>query len=178
MTVLENGDFLLAATPVAGKGRTAQHTAALALAKALLTAAGAGTARICRDRKGRPYAEGAAGIDFNWAHTDTLAVCALSRTVRVGVDAEPIAGSPASAEKLAKRYFAPRERAFYENAADPARAFLTVFTRKEAFAKYTGAGLAATIVLDTMAPDFETAHGVRFAVFEHAGHLITVCRGA
>jgi 4'-phosphopantetheinyl transferase len=82
-------------------------------------------------------------LAFNLAHSDDVALFALARGGRVGVDVERIRGDVADAQ-LAERYFSKREAA--ELAAlssdQRERAFFQAWTRKEAYLKATGEGLA------------------------------------
>lgn len=88
-------------------------------------------------------AEGTEAPHFNVAHADGLALYAVARGRRVGVDLErmrPIA----DAEQIAARFFAPRECAALAAMAPDARLrpFFACWTRKEAYVKATGDGLS------------------------------------
>lgn len=82
-------------------------------------------------------------LEFNLAHSGGLALFALARHRRVGVDVELIRPNVAH-NRLAARFFAPLEQA--QLRALPAEAQLAAFfacwTRKEAFVKARGEGLA------------------------------------
>jgi 4'-phosphopantetheinyl transferase len=82
-------------------------------------------------------------LEFNLAHSGRLALFAVARGRRVGVDVEQIRPNVAC-EKLAVRFFAPEEQA--QLLALPAdlriEAFFACWTRKEAFVKARGEGLA------------------------------------
>lgn len=84
-----------------------------------------------------------APFDFNLSHSAERVVVALSRAVPVGVDVEAL-DREVEVEALAARFFAPEEAAAL--AALPegerARAFLAVWTRKEAYLKAQGTGLS------------------------------------
>jgi 4'-phosphopantetheinyl transferase len=99
---------------------------------------------------------GSADLRFNVAHSDGLALYAVTRGRDVGVDVERVRPDLAWRE-LAERYFAPTEVAELV-ALPPARqrlAFFTCWTRKEAYVKALGLGLS--VPLDgfavTLAPD-------------------------
>ena len=153
----------------------AQSETAHRLVGELLTAAGHGDAAWHKDENGRPTV-GKSGLDVSITHTTGLVFCALlvAEEARLGIDAEVLRPHP-HASRLATRYFGPCEKALV--AADPApRAFLTCFTKKEAFAKYRGDGLAHHLSGDdTAAPDFEAQNGVRFFCMEREGALLTLC---
>ncbi len=159
-----------------------QSAAAHALLADVLAEQGISDAKIERTTAGRPYLSGRNGVDFNLTHTKGLVACAIalgeSEECRVGVDAETIEGRFASSRltALVQRFFAPLERAAFQKATDPQRAFAALFTRKEAYAKYSGEGLSQHLQkTDTMAPDFCVSRGVRFVSREVEGHLLTLC---
>jgi len=82
-------------------------------------------------------------VQFNLAHADSVGLVAITRTAAIGVDIERI--RPLSdMNQLVRRFFSPREnRAFQKLAAElkPA-AFFNLWTRKEAWLKATGQGIA------------------------------------
>jgi 4'-phosphopantetheinyl transferase len=93
---------------------------------------------------GKPaLADDRSGLAFNLAHADRLAVCALSREGDLGVDVERVRPIP-DAEVVARQVFSPRERAELASVPGSARlrAFFDAWTRKEAFLKALGDGLA------------------------------------
>lgn len=96
---------------------------------------------------GRPELDGEHRdrVCFNWSHSGTRAVVAVARSVQPGIDLEHVqrrAGRDVMA--LAQRFFAPAEAAAL--GALPAdargRAFLRLWTVKEAVLKAHGRGLA------------------------------------
>lgn len=89
---------------------------------------------------------GAEGCHFNVAHSDELALIAISTTAPVGVDVELIRPMP-DAEGIAERFFSPRELAALRSVALAARdaAFFRLWTRKEAWLKATGDGIAESL---------------------------------
>lgn len=104
--------------------------------------------RLIAGAHGKPHLAGGAGVRslrFNLAHADDLALVAVARGREVGVDVER--EQPERADlAVARRMFAPREAEAL--AALPpllrARAFFTLWTIREAYAKGTGLGLAGT----------------------------------
>lgn len=80
---------------------------------------------------------------FNLAHSHDLALLAVAHTRRVGVDVERV-HARANMLKIAERFFSPAERAVLR--ALPAEhqeaAFFRAWTRKEAYIKARGGGLA------------------------------------
>jgi 4'-phosphopantetheinyl transferase len=94
-------------------------------------------------------------LDFNVSHSGELAVLAVGRGRRVGVDVEKVRVNIA-AEKIAERFFSHNEvrslRSLRSDERD--RGFFRCWTRKEAYVKACGEGLQ--IALDsfdvTLAP--------------------------
>jgi 4'-phosphopantetheinyl transferase len=82
-------------------------------------------------------------ISFNLSHSHGLAVCAVAMGREVGIDVERVR-ERASCDQIAERFFSPREFAAYRkvSAEERLRAFFECWTRKEAFLKARGSGLA------------------------------------
>lgn len=76
-------------------------------------------------------------VRFNLSHSGTGAVIAVTRTLEVGVDLEWVRPRETFRD-MARRYFTPAEA----DAITDLRAFYAVWTRKEAFLKALGLGLA------------------------------------
>jgi 4'-phosphopantetheinyl transferase len=82
------------------------------------------------------------GLQFNLAHSEDLALYAISSGRTVGIDVEQI--RPGFADgTLAESFFAPREVAALRSLPprDQERAFFACWTRKEAYLKARGEGL-------------------------------------
>lgn len=94
---------------------------------------------------GRPMLDGAHGasIAFNWSHSHDQALVAIARDVLPGIDLERLRPHP-KALPIAQRYFSPDETAALEALPDGQRdrAFLELWTAKEAVLKALGRGLA------------------------------------
>lgn len=92
---------------------------------------------ICRTGKGKPYFK-ELPLQFSVSHTDDLWVCLISAGRNpVGVDIQKVKES--RQEKVAEKYFTDDEKeCMKQNGKD---AFFKIWTRKEAYAKYTGQGL-------------------------------------
>jgi len=94
---------------------------------------------------GKPTLEGSRGhIEFNVAHSEGDAIIALADGAVIGVDIEhlrPIA----DVESLARLVFSDAELRELELAPEPVLAFLNGWTRKEAYVKALGLGLAAPL---------------------------------
>ena len=93
---------------------------------------------IVNDDLGKPYIEEHENIFFNISHTHNVIAIAFSDN-RVGVDIEKEAKNSL---EIAKRFFTDKENDYITNmSADPMKAFLEIWTKKEAFIKYLGLGL-------------------------------------
>ncbi len=95
---------------------------------------------------GKPYlAEefSGSGLQFNLAHSDELALCAVTRTHEVGVDLEHVRPLP-DLRQIAARYFVTAEYQALCSLPEhqQTRAVFNGWTRKEACLKATGGGLA------------------------------------
>jgi 4'-phosphopantetheinyl transferase len=80
---------------------------------------------------------------FNLSHSRQLALVAVTRCAEIGVDVESIR-EMTSRDQLAERFFHPHEVATLLRLPDHLRAigFFNAWTRKEAFLKATGKGIA------------------------------------
>jgi 4'-phosphopantetheinyl transferase len=95
---------------------------------------------------GKPALDGpaaSAGLEFNISHSGDLALCAVTRARAVGVDVEAFRPDFATSE-VARRFFAPAEVAGLEALPPGERmeAFFACWTRKEAYIKARGTGIA------------------------------------
>jgi 4'-phosphopantetheinyl transferase len=86
------------------------------------------------------------GLSFNLAHSEDLALIAVTRIGPIGVDVEQIR-PVTDADELVARFFSPRESALFQMLPDPERnaAFFNLWTRKEAWLKATGEGIAHSL---------------------------------
>lgn len=82
-------------------------------------------------------------LNFNFSSSGKIALCAVTRKRKVGIDVEFIKGESANVE-IAGRFFSPDEiEALKEIPAElKTGAFFSVWTRKEAFIKAVGKGLS------------------------------------
>lgn len=82
------------------------------------------------------------GLHFNLSHCEDLALIAVSRAGRVGVDVERVRVLE-NAGELVAQFFAPRERVAYDRLPPEKQpqAFFNLWTRKEALLKATGDGI-------------------------------------
>lgn len=87
--------------------------------------------------RGKPYFA-AGNLHFSISHTKNFVFCALSDRP-IGIDAEETDRDIDL--RLAEKILSPTEKVQYDEAEDKRTALLTFWVLKEAYAKYTGAGL-------------------------------------
>lgn len=130
-------------------------------------------AALRREQTGRPVLQGRAER-ISFAHCDGLAVCAINADGEVGVDVEPLSRLLPHAQSVATRYFSEEEQALLRAAGEDgyAKAFLRIWTRKEALGKRLGTGL------QNQAPLLDTAvyPQERFFECEYDGCAVCVCQ--
>src|SRR5262245_4061743 len=102
--------------------------------------------RLCYNSHGKPALSGTncpQGLKFNASHSDGLLLAAVALGREIGVDVER-RRQLNDWRGLAGRFFAPREVAALDGlpSGDRERAFFTCWTRKEAYLKAQGLGLA------------------------------------
>ncbi len=106
----------------------------------------AGTLEFAAEPGGKPHLRGPRSdreVHFNLAHAEGIALLAVSTLGEVGVDVERVQPMP-DAEVIAETHFAEGEREGLRR-LQPARVdsgFFSCWTRKEAYVKAVGSGLA------------------------------------
>ena len=98
-----------------------------------------GMPRILRLPGGKPVLS-AGGIHFSVSHSGHIFACAVAEE-NLGLDIQVSDGKDRT--RLARRYFTEEEFQYIEDNG-PA-SFYRLWTRKEAFSKFTGEGMAAVI---------------------------------
>ena len=98
---------------------------------------------IALDGHGKPHLDPALGLGFNLSHSGDHGLVAIGRTARIGVDIEEMS-APRNMRTLANRLFTADEvqSLMPLDASSLAVAFLTCWTRKEAYLKALGVGLS------------------------------------
>ncbi len=118
--------------------------------------------KIEANQNGKPVIwkkEGGVEIQFNYSHSEDLAVCAVTPTRNVGVDIEFIHPF-VNVEELVKSNFSFEENKFFEavDSRQKLNMFFTFWCRKEAFIKAIGRGLSYPLNEFTMLDGRSTAH--------------------
>lgn len=114
------------------------------------------------------------GLRFNVSNSHDLALVAVARGRELGVDLEWTGRAISDAGGIAERFFSPTERASLQSLPEPLRlaAFYTCWTRKEAYVKARGDGLA--LPLDAF--DVSLAPGAPPALLAGRGPAADVAR--
>lgn len=124
------------------RGKLEELAAGLLLRYALRDAAGIDlmTAKITQNLHGKPVLE-EAQIHFNLSHSGGY-IAAVVADCPVGIDVETKSDSDG---QVAKRFFSEEEQRVISAAEDPELSFRGIWTRKEAYVKCTGTGIAGAI---------------------------------
>ncbi len=104
------------------------------------------TLHFSRGAHGKPFLQDARGLRFNLSHSHERALLAVCRDREVGVDLEWIRDD-VTREGIAQRFFSPHEVGAL-TALPPAwqaAGFFNCWTRKEAYLKALGSGLAIAL---------------------------------
>ena len=96
---------------------------------------------IARTEQGKPYFPKRPDLQFSWSHSGSYVLLALSRRP-VGIDIERVRPRR---ESLPRYVFPEEELAEYRAMGGDWPAFYTLWTRKEAWCKYTGEGLGRSL---------------------------------
>jgi len=92
-----------------------------------------------------PLAGATGPLEFNLSHSSGRALFAFARGTPLGVDLEGPEAAPPEPQLLAAAYFHPDEVARLGAGPGATQRFLDLWTRKEAFGKARGDGLAAAV---------------------------------
>lgn len=121
---------------------------------------------IKSDMYRKPYIAGFEKWYFNISHTPGMIGIAVSEEP-VGIDVEKVRDADF---RIAKRFFTAQENFHIENATNKEKCFFEIWTKKEAYLKYTGRGLNDSLKSFDV---FEQSH--RIESFEEDGYMISVC---
>ena len=112
------------------------------------------TLKFATGENGKPVLLGSHEMHFNVSHSDGAALVAIA-SAEVGIDIERIDGSVDYAG-VAQSVFSRSEIEMLREASDARRGevFFSIWTRKEAYLKATGAGFSSNLpMISTAAPD-------------------------
>ncbi len=122
---------------------------------------------------GKPFLRDYPHIHFNLSHCSRAALCVVG-DAPVGCDVETVT-TPLDRDLL-DHCFNPREREAILAAERPEVAFCTLWTRKEAFLKWTGEGLTDLLPDLLFSPEAAAAR-FRSVVSPDATFVYTLCQG-
>lgn len=94
------------------------------------------TREIQRTGKGKPFIKNFP-LEFSISHSGNIWVCAIGKCT-VGIDIQ--IAKPGKTIEVAKRFFTKEEADFIWD--NDSKAFFQIWSRKEAFVKYTGEGIS------------------------------------
>ncbi|MCM1567902.1 MAG: 4'-phosphopantetheinyl transferase superfamily protein [Roseburia sp.] len=147
----------------------------------LLTGTSAEELTFTQENMGKPRVNQFPDIDFSYSHTRGMILCAIATQGAIGADVEILKPSPLS---VMKRAFSPEEQQYVtgESASlDSAKSiaagsmtnirFFEIWTKKEAYTKYLGKGLAAPLQkINTLSPELAP----RFYTWQEKNHICSV----
>ena len=130
---------------------------------------------LAYDANGRPHFEERT-CDFSITHTQNHVFCAIiegEEPTRIGIDAEDLNRPDfLNLDEMASRWFGENEQTVF-SASPTKETFLRIWTRKEAYVKYTGEGIRALSKIDTVS--LEAEGEIRFFDYREGDILISVC---
>jgi len=128
-----------------------QYTVGRGALRTLLAAYAGGRPEAVRFRyghRGKPFLESPhpGDLQFNLSNSDELALVGFVRGPEIGVDVEFLRPMP-DCEQISERFFSESERQVLRGIPAPRKeeAFFNCWTRKEAYLKAVGEGLAAPL---------------------------------
>lgn len=97
-------------------------------------------------KRGKPFLDPQGDLQFNLSNSDELALVGFVLGREIGVDVEYLRKMP-DCEQISERFFSESERTVLRSIPFPAKeeAFFNCWTRKEAYLKAVGEGLAAPL---------------------------------
>lgn len=128
---------------------------------------------LLRRKRGKPYFANSP-LHCSITHTRAMVFCVLAET-EVGLDAEQL-GRPVR-PALVKKVLSSQEYCLWQQAEDPDRLFLSLWTLKEATVKYTGDGLRGYpnhLSFDLQGPTLE-GWDLHFRLWEWENHVVSLC---
>lgn len=127
--------------------------------------------RYTLGKNGKPYLEDVP-VFFSLSHSGEYVFCAAS-TQEIGADIQ--IRRSINMQSLVKKYFSEKEKQLLEQMPEreKEKTFYSLWTRKEAYGKLTGEGIAAVLNIDTLALDSQ----IYWEEWQQPdGYGIAVCR--
>jgi len=122
--------------------------------------------KIARSEYGKPYLINYTNIHFNVSHTIDAIICAISEE-NIGVDIERIKSFNMG---VVQKYFTKQEQNYiFKEKEKQNERFVEVWTRKEAYVKWTGKGMKVSF------QSFDTLKDKKIFSFNIKGYFISLC---
>ena len=123
-------------------------------------------------------------VFFSLSHSADMLICAVADT-NVGADCQYHSLDQKRAEPIAERFYSAEEREYlanFDNDRDFLNAFYHIWTRKEAYIKYTGKGLSEGLSSFSTIQNNAPVNSIGSAVFvrseeQYENYTIAVCVG-
>ena len=132
---------------------------------------------FAENKYGKPFVSGLENMHFSTSHSGNMIICAVARH-NIGADCQIInINDIAKCKKIAGRFYSPHENLFLDGL--PAHKYISnffeIWTKKEAYIKYTGRGLSEGLSSFTV----DNIGGVCFkrVLPELSGAYIYLCCG-
>lgn len=140
----------------------------LSLIAGLMIRAEIGDTPLVLNEHGKPYAQGSDKY-FSVSHSGEIVAITVD-TDEIGVDVEALPEK--CQQKLAERFYHPHELKYVIEADDKSRAFTTIWTRKEAYLKQLGIGIATDLkAFDTTSAELSK----RLLSYDLEGYVLSIC---
>lgn len=120
------------------------------------------------NKHGKPYIDGYPEFQFNISHTRNAIAVAFSNH-EIGIDIEKI---DRTHNQLLSHLYTPYEQKYILSHKDPNRAFYEIWTKKEAYVKYIGIGLALPLNSFDV---FEIEHSKLIHTYKKKKYIIACC---
>ena len=125
---------------------------------------------FCANTYEKPALEGYPEFHFNISHTHNAITVAMN-DAPVGIDVEQIRQESVG---IAEHFFTPQEQQYiYQSENDKDMRFFEVWTKKEAYVKYTGRGLS--LPMNTFCVINGNSAGKLLHSFHHDNYVVSVC---
>ena len=122
--------------------------------------------KISRSEYGKPYLTSYRNIHFNVSHTINAMICAISEE-KIGIDIERIKLFNIG---VTQKYFTKQEQYYiFKEKEKQDERFVEIWTRKEAYVKWTGKGMKVSF------QSFDTLKDKKIFSFNIEGYFISLC---
>lgn len=102
---------------------------------------------VMRQKNGKPYVDKKYGVCVGVTHTDRIIIIAVSHD-NFGIDCEETTRKVCRFERICEKYFSENEKKCVYESTEKNNAFLDIWVKKEAYVKFSGAGLSGMKSID------------------------------